>query len=396
MNVMCRQLVVSSSAALRRASVHTHCAPPLGCVDAISKGVAYCFDLFMSFSRLVHVVVAVKLKQTPCRSPPQHFGLFECFMSSSGNLLVRRGRPPSQTPRVIRVGKAPKSPLSLRVRSPDVAVRSAVHTVPLPGHSALDVEPDDGFLPVPETHHAESSDVSGKVIKKRVSKIIRWGTDDTPTEAEIMILAERKRSKYHLGMSALHWACESHLEDVVSCIIQRNLVPVDALAEHHKFISFTPVFSGISLMWLRSEGDSENGIKVPKKGLQKKEEQMCFSVLKKLACAGAKLDGQVTFHLNRIREATLLHIAADYACLFNGRVFQQRYPFFLSVAHLLAQHLKPSEFAALFRNKCKVDGETAVSVCWCFLTTHVSYFVCRLKNCWNPRSICQFNFSQAA
>ncbi len=314
----------------------------------------------------MHVVVPVKLKQTPCRSPPQHFGLFECFMSSSGNLLVRRGRPPSQTPRVIRVGKAPKSPLSLRVRSPftpDVAVRSAVHTVPVPGHSDLDVEPDDGFLPAPEAHHAESSDVSGKVIKKRVSKIIRWGADDIPTESEIMILAERKRSKYHLGMSALHWACENHLEAVVSCIIQRNLVPVDALAEHHKFISFTPIFSGISLMWLRSEGDSDNGLKVPKRGLQRTEEQMCFSIINKLACAGAKLDGEVVLHLSCIRHATLLHIAADYACLFNGRVFQYRVPFLLSVAHLLAKHLKPSEFAALFRKKCKVDGESAVTVC---------------------------------
>jgi hypothetical protein len=283
-------------------------------------------------------------------------------MSSSGNLVVRRGRQPSQFPRVIRIGKASNGPLSLRVRSPDVAVRSAVHT--LPGNAAMDVEPDarntPSFLPISATHHGESSVVSKRVYKKRVSTIIRWGTNDTPTDSEIMRLAERKKSKFHLGMSALHWACENHLEAVIDCILNRGLVPVDAFAQHHKFISFTPIFSGISLMWLRSEGDSVNGLKWTN---SKNEEHMVLSIMKKFASAGAKLDGEVEFHLNCIRQATLLHIAADYACLFKGRCFRQRQLFFLSVAQILAENLKPSEFALLFRKKCKVDGQSAVSVC---------------------------------
>ena len=280
-------------------------------------------------------------------------------MSGSRNLVVRRGLSNPQSPLVLSIKACP--PVSLRIRSPDVAVRSSVHVVP--AHAALGSGPDSRAtsLPAPDFDLIR---ISKKMIKLGPSKIaqksISWEQDQIPTDSQLLRLAEQKEISFVLGFSALHWACEVMRESVVQSILARQLVLPDTFALHKQFVSFTPVFSAISVLWLRAEHDSETGVKEAK---YSREEQSCLSIMKALAAAGAKLDSEIEVRLNEIKQVTLLHIAADYACLQHGRAFLQRQDFFLQVARLLAEYLNPAEAASLLRRRCRVDGREAVSVC---------------------------------
>ena len=278
-------------------------------------------------------------------------------MSSNRNLVVRRelSKPTTQPPLVLSLKALP---VPLRVRSPDVAVRSAVHA--LPAHSYSESCPDSSILPS-ATRHAEPIRIHKKTIRLgRANPIpISWKDDEVPTDLQLLQLAERKKNSFVLGFSALHWACELLRESVVQSIITRKLVHPDTVAEHAQFISFTPVFSAISVLWLRAEHNSEHGVQDFDLNQQ---EQSCLSIMKTLAATGAKLDLEVEVHLRDVKCVTLLHIAADYACLLQGKVFQERLDFLLQVAQLLADNLNPSECASLFRRRCKVDGRDAVSV----------------------------------
>jgi hypothetical protein len=125
---------------------------------------------------------------------------------------------------------------------------------------------------------------------------------------------------------------------------------------------FTPVFSAISAVWLTAEQESQRSGKEQR---NYEDERLCLAVMRILAAAGATLDFEakicVPSHFER--RATLLHIAAMYACLYHGRAFKRRQAFLLEVAQVLADNLAPSACAALFWRRCKVDGQNAVSVC---------------------------------
>ena len=281
-------------------------------------------------------------------------------MSGSRNLVIRRGPSNLQSPLVLSVKAC--APVSLRIRSPDVAVRSSVHVVP--AHATLGSGTDSRLSP-PPSQDFETIRISKKSIKLGPSKStaqnsISWEHDQTPTDSQLLRLADQKKISFVLGFSALHWACELLKESVVQTIIDRKLVHLDTFAVHAQFISFTPVFSAISVLWLRAEQGSEN---VANKAQTIQEEQLCLSIMKALAAAGAKLDSEIEVRLNEVKQVTLLHIAADYACLQHGRAFQQRQDFLLQVARLLADNLKPSEAASLLRRRCKVNGQEALSVC---------------------------------
>jgi hypothetical protein len=278
-------------------------------------------------------------------------------MSSSRNLVVRRELSKStvQPPLVLSLKALP---VSLRVRSPDVAVRSAVHA--LPALSSSGSCPDPNVL-ASATRQAEPTRTVRKTIKLgRANPIpISWKADEVPTDSQLLQLADHKKNTFVLGFSALHWACEMLRESVVQSIIDRKLVHPNTFAQHAQFISFTPVFSAISVLWLRAEHNSEHGVKDFD---LRQQEQSCLSIMKTLAAAGAKLDFEIEVHLHDVKCVTLLHIAADYACLLHGKKFRERQGFLLRVAQLLADNLNPSECALLFRRRCKVDGRDAVSV----------------------------------
>jgi hypothetical protein len=280
-------------------------------------------------------------------------------MSARRNLVVRRERPNSiaKPPLVLSVKALP---VSLKVRSPDVAVRSAVYAPS--AHAAPRSRPDPTVLSS-ATRDAEPSRSYKKVIKlgsKSCTRVpITWKHHDVPTDSQILQLADQKETPFVLGFSALHWACELHRESVVNSIIERKLLHPDTFALHAQFLSFTPVFSAISVLWLRAEYNSEHGLKNINFSLL---EHSCLSVMKVLADAGARLDFEAEVHLRDKKCVTLLHIAADYACLVNGRFFQQRQSFLLRVAQLLLDYLNPAQCVSLFNRKCKVNGEDAVSV----------------------------------
>jgi hypothetical protein len=176
----------------------------------------------------------------------------------------------------------------------------------------------------------------------------------------IMELANQKELSFVHGLSALHWASEGHHVSLVQTIIDKELVHPDTLSLHENFISFTPIFSGISSLWLTAQMGSEVSTKEQR---NVEAEQSCLSIMKLFAVAGATLDSEVEVRIANVnRRFTLLHAAASYACLFGVRAFKKRQSFLLEVARILAESLAPSECALLFWRRCEVDGQHAVSV----------------------------------
>jgi len=86
-------------------------------------------------------------------------------MSGSRNLVIRRGPSNLQSPLVLSVKAC--APVSLRIRSPDVAVRSSVHVVP--AHATLGSGTDSRLSP-PPSQDFETIRISKKSIKLGPSK----------------------------------------------------------------------------------------------------------------------------------------------------------------------------------------------------------------------------------
>ena len=255
-------------------------------------------------------------------------------------------------------------PISLRVRSPDVAVRSAVLSVT--DHAAPESDTNSSVLQIHPDADPDSK--SKKRIKLGSSKgnalkEVSWDIDSIPTDSQIMELADQQDNPFFSGFTALHWACELGKDSLVQIIIDRKLVHPDTFATNINFSSFTPVFSGITSLWLIAKLASESGAKEVR---NHEGEQSCLNVIRILAAAGATLDSDVTVSLSGHSgmHVTILLIAADYACLFHGAAFfKRRQTFLLEVARILADNLGPSARASLFLRRCKVDGHNAVSVC---------------------------------
>jgi hypothetical protein len=159
----------------------------------------------------------------------------------------------------------------------------------------------------------------------------------------------------------------------------------NTFALHKQFVCFTPVFSPISMLWLRAEHDSDIGVKDLKHS--SREELACLSIMKILAAAGAKLDSEAIVHLHESKHVTLLHIAADYACLHQGRAFRYRKGFFLQVAQLLADNLTPSESAFLFEKKCKIYGGDAMTVSTAFIYINICLSFTQVKQLLESKSL---------
>ncbi len=198
--------------------------------------------------------------------------------------------------------------------------------------------------------------------KGNALKEVSWEIDQIPTDSQIMELADQQDNPFFSGFTALHWACEYGKHSLVQIIIDRKLVHPDTFATNINFSSFTPVFSGITSLWLLAKLASESGAKEVR---NHEGEQSCLNVIRILAAAGATLDSDVTVSLSGHSgmHVTLLLIAADYACLYHGGAFKRRQTFLLEVARILADNLYPSARAMLFLRRCKVDGHNAVSVC---------------------------------
>jgi hypothetical protein len=196
--------------------------------------------------------------------------------------------------------------------------------------------------------------------KASAQQSVSWESTICPTESMIMELANQKELSFVQGFSALHWASEGHHVSLVQTIIDKALVHPDTLSLHENFISFTPIFSGISSLWLTAQMGSEVSTKEQR---NVEAEQSCLSIMKLFAVAGATLDSEVEVRIANVnRRFTLLHAAASYACLFGVRAFKKRQSFLLEVARILAEYLAPSECALLFWRRCEVDGQHAVSV----------------------------------
>jgi hypothetical protein len=120
-------------------------------------------------------------------------------------------------------------------------------------------------------------------------------------------------------------------------------------------LSFTPIFSGISSLWLAALAGHEKGEKEQR---DFEKEQSCLSVMQIFAHFGAALDSEVKIHLSNDarHQFTLLHAAAAYSCLYGGRAFKQRQSFLLDVAQILANNMAPSERTLFFWKMCKVEG----------------------------------------
>jgi hypothetical protein len=176
-----------------------------------------------------------------------------------------------------------------------------------------------------------------------------------------MQLANQKENCFVQGFSALHYACEGPHLASIQTILAKQLVHPDIYAENERFVSFTPVFSGISSLWLTAQLEYDKGAKEQR---DFEREELCITVIKIFAAVGATLDSEVEIRMPNVnRQFTLLHAAAAYSCLFGVRAFKKRQSFLLEVARILADNLAPSERTLLFWRRCKVDGQHAVSVC---------------------------------
>ena len=131
--------------------------------------------------------------------------------------------------------------------------------------------------------------------KANAQKSVSWEPNTYPTELHIMELARQKEQPFVLGFNALHWACELGLSSLVYTIIAEKLVHPETFSSNERFVSFTPIFAGISSLWLAALADRDKGGKEER---DFEAEQSCLSVIQIFADFGAALDSEVEIHLS--------------------------------------------------------------------------------------------------